>query len=193
MSVCVQAMVAANSAVMTVPLLLLAVGALVAGFAFRNQLIGPDWRAFWGNSIQIAADNHVLQDIGTLPVWVSLSPGVLGLLGIATAYLFYMIAPQTPARLAAMMPGAYRFLLNKWYVDELYALIFVRPYRAIADALWQVGDVTIIDGVPNGIAALTEDGSAQIVRLQTGPIAVYAFAMLIGLVALVTVFLLFLR
>ena len=182
-----------SPAVMTVPLLLLAVGALVAGFAFRNQLIGPDWRAFWGNSIQIAADNHVLQDIETLPLWVSLSPSVFGLLGIATAYLFYMIAPQTPVRLAAMLPGVYRFLLNKWYFDELYDLVFVRPYCAIADALWQVGDVTIIDGVPNGIAALTEDGSAQIVRLQTGSIAVYAFAMLIGLVALVTVFLLFLR
>jgi NADH-quinone oxidoreductase subunit L len=179
--------------VMTVPLLLLAIGALVSGFAFHDQLIGNDWRSFWGNSIQIAQSNHVLRDMESIPSWVTLSPSVLGLLGIATAYLFYMVAPQTPARLAAMFPFAYRFLLNKWYFDELYDAVIVRPYRALARALWQVGDVTVIDGVPNGLAALTEGGSARVVRLQTGSIAVYAFAMLIGLVALVSIFLLFLR
>lgn len=179
--------------VMTVPLLLLGVGALVAGFTFHDQLIGEDWRAFWGNSIQIAANNHVLRDMESLPIWVTLSPSVFGLMGIATAYLFYMIVPEIPARLAAMFPGVYRFLLNKWYFDELYDLVLVRPYHALARTLWQVGDTTIIDGVPNGLAALTEEGSAGAVRLQTGSIAVYAFAMLIGLALLVSVFLLFLR
>ncbi|MDA8251424.1 MAG: NADH-quinone oxidoreductase subunit L [Rhodospirillales bacterium] len=179
--------------VMTVPLLLLGIGALVAGFVFRNQLIGEDWHAFWGNSIQIASDNHVLRDMESLPGWVTLSPTVLGLLGIATAYLFYMIAPGIPGRLSAMFPAVYRLLLNKWYVDELYDLVFIRPYHALARQLWQVGDVTIIDGVPNSLATLTEEGSAGVVRLQTGSIAVYAFAMLIGLVALVSIFLLFLR
>jgi NADH-quinone oxidoreductase subunit L len=179
--------------VMLVPLLLLAVGATFAGMVFRNQLIGADWQAFWGNSIQIAADNHVLRNMESLPLLVSLSPSVFGLLGIGTAYLFYMVSPGIPGRLATMFPVAYRFFLNKWYFDELYELVFVRPYRALARTLWQVGDVTLIDGIPNGLAALTEEGSASVVRLQTGSIAVYAFAMLIGLVLLVSIFLLFVR
>jgi NADH-quinone oxidoreductase subunit L len=179
--------------VMTVPLLLLAAGAVFAGMVFHSQLIGDDWQAFWGNSIQIATSNHVLRDMESLPSWVSLSPSVLGLLGIATAYLFYMVAPKLPVRLAATFPFVYRFLLNKWYFDELYAAIFVQPAFALARLFWQVGDVTIIDGVPNGLAALTADGSARVVKVQTGSIAVYAFAMLIGLVLLVSIFLLFLR
>ena len=89
------------------------------------------------------------------------------------------------------MPGVYRFLLNKWYFDELYDRIFVRPAGRLARGLWQVGDAKLIDGVPNGIAALTSDGSAQVVRIQTGSIAVYAFTMLIGLVLLVSTLLLF--
>ena len=86
---------------------------------------------------------------------------------------------------------SYDFVLNKWYFDELYDRVFVRPAARLARLLWQVGDATLIDGVPNGIAALTTDGSAQVVRIQTGSIAVYAFTMLIGLVTLVSIFLVF--
>jgi len=179
--------------VMTVPLMLLAVGAVFAGWAFHDQMIGPDWKAFWGDAIQIAASNHVLHDMEDVPGWVSLAPLVVGLAGIATAYVFYMFRPEIPGALAAAMPWAYRFLLNKWYFDELYAAVIVRPLQHLAHGLWQIGDVTIIDGVPNGLASLTEGGSAQIVKVQNGSIAVYAFAMLIGLVLLVSIFLLFLR
>jgi NADH-quinone oxidoreductase subunit L len=91
--------------------------------------------------------------------------------------------------LATRFRPIYLFLLNKWYFDELYNAIFVRPAVWLAREFWQVGDVTIIDGVPNGLAALTQDGSRQAVRLQTGSIAVYAFTMLIGLVGLVSIFL----
>jgi NADH-quinone oxidoreductase subunit L len=104
-----------------------------------------------------------------------------------------MVAPAIPAQLAAMFRPVYLFLLNKWYFDELYSAIFVLPAMWLARLLWQVGDATIIDGVPNGLAALTEGGSNRVVKLQTGSIAVYAFAMLIGLVLLVSIFLLFLR
>jgi len=99
--------------------------------------------------------------------------------------------PALPARLAAAVPRVYDFVLNKWYFDELYNAIFVRPAIWLARVLWQVGDAQVIDGIPNGIAALTSDGSAQVVRIQTGSIAVYAFTMLIGLVLLVSIFLLF--
>ncbi len=182
-----------SPAVMTVPLLLLAVGAVFAGWAFHDQMIGPDWKAFWGDAIQIAASNHVLHDMEDVPGWVSLTPLVVGLAGIATAYVFYMFVPGIPGALAAAFPWAYRFLLNKWYFDELYAAVIIRPVQYLAQGLWQIGDVTIIDGIPNGIAALTEDGSSQVVKIQNGSIAVYAFAMLIGLVLLVSIFLLFLR
>jgi len=93
--------------------------------------------------------------------------------------------------LASTFRPIYLFLLNKWYFDELYDALFVQPAIAIARTLWQVGDATIIDGVPNGLAELTVDGSAGAVKLQTGSIAVYAFAMLIGLVLLVSIFLIF--
>jgi NADH-quinone oxidoreductase subunit L len=177
--------------VMVGPLLLLAVGAVVNGFAFHTDLIGEGWREFWGTSIAIAPTNHVLADMENVPSLVSFAPTVLGLLGIGLAYLMYMIAPTLPARVAGTFQGVYRFLLNKWYFDELYDRVFVQPYIALARVLWQVGDTTIIDGIPNGVAALTGDGSARIVKIQTGSIAVYAFTMLIGLVALVSVYLLF--
>ncbi len=179
--------------VMTVPLILLGVGAVCAGFLLRNQLIGADWKAFWGDSIQVAHLNTVLEAIDRNPRWVDLAPSVVGLAGIAVAYWFYMISPGLPARLAAAFPAGYRFLLNKWYFDELYDFLFVQPYRALSRTLWTVGDAQIIDGIPNGVAALTAGGSSQVVKIQTGSIAVYAFVMLIGLVALVSIYLLFLR
>jgi NADH-quinone oxidoreductase subunit L len=126
-----------------------------------------------------------------VPTIVSILPTIMGLLGIALAYLMYMITPSLPAKMANAVPGVYRFVLNKWYFDELYDRIFVRPVFWLANFLWKTGDGTLIDGVPNGIAALTVDGSAQAVRIQTGSIAVYAFTMLIGLVALVSIFLVF--
>ncbi|MCW3475206.1 NADH-quinone oxidoreductase subunit L [Limobrevibacterium gyesilva] len=180
-----------SPAVMTVPLLLLAAGAVVTGFVFHEQLLGEHWQAFWGNSIQIAPTNHVLHAMEEVPGWVALSPSVIGLFGIAVAYLLYMAMPQVPAQLAATFGGVYRFLLNKWYFDELYDAVIVRPYFALSRALWQVGDATIIDGIPNGLATLTTDSTAQVVKIQNGSIAVYAFSMLIGLVFLVSIFLLF--
>ena len=97
-----------------------------------------------------------------------------------------------PVLLAEALQPLYRFLLNKWYFDELYNAVLVRPSLRLARLAWQVGDATLIDGMPNGIAALTADGSAQMVKLQTGSIAVYAFVMLIGVVVLSFVVLLLL-
>ena len=124
------------------------------------------------------------------PFWVDAAPLVLGLLGIALAYVMYIANPLLPVRLAQSFGGIYRFLLNKWYFDELYNMIFVQPAIRLARLFWQVGDATIIDGVPNGLAELTSDGSRQIVKIQTGSLAVYAFVMLIGVVVLVGIFML---
>jgi NADH-quinone oxidoreductase subunit L len=104
--------------------------------------------------------------------------------------VMYIANPLLPVRMAQSFGGIYRFVLNKWYFDELYNAIFVQPLIRLARLFWQVGDVTIIDGVPNGLAELTSDGSRQIVRIQTGSLAVYAFVMLIGVVLLVGIFML---
>jgi NADH-quinone oxidoreductase subunit L len=176
--------------VMTVPLMVLAVGAVIAGFVLKPWFIGVHQAAYWQGAIVNGAGNHVLEAMEQLPGWVGLAPLVTGLAGITLAYVMYMLRPTLPHLLATRFGPIYRFLLNKWYFDELYDFIFIRPYTWLSRQLWQVGDATIIDGVPNGLAALTAGGSGQVVRLQTGSMAVYAFTMLIGLVALISTFLL---
>jgi NADH-quinone oxidoreductase subunit L len=99
-----------------------------------------------------------------------------------------MLSPLAPIRLAERFGGLYRFLLNKWYFDELYDRIFVQPLMCLSRVLWKTGDATVIDGVPNGLAWLTSGSSRQIVKLQSGSLAIYAFSMLIGVVALVGVY-----
>ena len=180
-----------SPAVMLVPLVLLAIGAVVAGKVLDGAFIGEGWQAFWNGSIFVAANNHVLAAIEQVPAWVDYAPLAVGLAGIALAYLMYIANPLLPHRLATSFPGIYQFLLNKWYFDELYDRIFVQPMFRVARALWQIGDATLIDGVPNGLAELATDSSRQVVKLQTGNLAAYAFSMLIGVVALVSVFLLF--
>jgi len=179
-----------SPAVMIVPLLVLASGAVVAGFALHSWFIGEQWPEFWQGSIFNGPNNHTLARLEQLPLWVDAVPTVVGLLGIALAYAMYMAFPLLPMRLATQFRGIYLFLLNKWYFDELYDAIFVQPMFRLARVFWQTGDATIIDGVPNGLAELTVDGSRQAVKIQTGSLAVYAFVMLIGVVVLVAIFLL---
>ena len=175
--------------VMTVPLMVLSVGALTAGFLLHPVVLGENWSSYWQGAIQLASTNHIMATMEQIPGWATLLPSIIGLLGIAVAYWFYWWNPMLPVRLASTFRPVYLFLLNKWYFDELYDAIFVRPAFALGKMLWQTGDATIIDGVPNGLAELTVDGSRGAVKIQTGSIAVYAFVMLIGLVTLVGVFL----
>jgi len=176
--------------VMLVPLLVLSVGAIGAGWALHDWFIGADFQHFWNGSIFNGQGNDIIENIEKVPDWVEQAPLVLGLLGIAIAFVMYIVNPLLPVRMAQVFGSIYRLFLNKWYVDELYNTIFVQPAIRLARLLWQVGDVTLIDGVPNGLAELTSDGSRQAVKLQTGSLAVYAFAMLIGVVVLVAIFML---
>jgi NADH-quinone oxidoreductase subunit L len=171
------------------PLALLSVGAVFAGYLLHNMFIGDGQAAYWQGAIFNAPDNHVLEQVERTPLLIGLLPTATGLCGIALAYWFYMFSPGIPVRLAERFRPVYLFLLNKWYFDELYDFIFVRPAIWLAKEFWQVGDVTLIDGVPNGLAAMAEDGSRVAVRIQTGSIAIYAFTMLIGLVGLVSILL----
>ncbi|MBR0653783.1 NADH-quinone oxidoreductase subunit L [Plastoroseomonas arctica] len=175
---------------MLVPLVLLAIGAMAAGAIFVEFFVGHEWEAFWNGAIVNGAANHIMHDVHEVPGWVPLAPTVIGIAGIALAYALYMLAPQIPGQLAARFHGVYLFLLNKWYFDELYDRIFVRPARRLAYTLWKVGDARIIDGMPNGAASLVLEGTRGAVRIQSGRVASYAFSMIIGLVAFITIFLL---
>ncbi|MDB5372212.1 MAG: NADH-quinone oxidoreductase subunit, partial [Belnapia sp.] len=109
-----------SPAVMLVPLLLLAVGAVLTGAIFAPFFIGEHEHAFWNGAIFNGAHNHILHAMHEVPDWVPLAPTVVGVIGIALAYALYMIMPGIPARLAGRFRGLYLFLLNKWYFDELY-------------------------------------------------------------------------
>ena len=109
--------------------------------------------------------------------------------GFAVAWRFYIQKPELPAELARQQEPLYRFLLNKWYFDELYDLIFVRPTMRLGRFLWKYGDGWLIDGFgPDGISARVLDVTRNVVRLQTGYLYHYAFAMLIGVAGLITWF-----
>jgi NADH-quinone oxidoreductase subunit L len=174
---------------MTGPLMLLAVGAALAGWWFYPMFIGNGQAAYWQGAIFNGAENHVLQRLEDVPAVIALLPSAAGIAGLALALWFYIANPALPTRLADRFRPVYLFLLNKWYFDELYNAIFVQPAWYLARLFWHVGDETLIDGVPNGLAELTVDGSRAAVRIQTGSIAIYAFTMLIGLVGLVSIFL----
>lgn len=176
--------------VMLGPLVVLAVGAVIAGWTLNNWFIGEHWQHFWQGAIFNGPHNEVIENLEHVPGWVELAPLVVGLLGIALAWVMYIANPLLPVRLAESFRPVYLFLLNKWYFDELYDAIIVQPLIRLARVLWQTGDATIIDGVPNGLATITSGGSRQIVKIQTGSLAVYAFVMLIGVVVLVGLFML---
>ena len=173
--------------VMLIPLAILAAGALLAGLLFHNYFYGEHFEAFWKEALFILPDNKILEAHETVPLWVQWSPFVAMVLGLATAYYMYIVSPETPKILAEQHRGLYNFLLNKWYFDELYDLLFVRSSKWLGTFLWKEGDGRVIDGYgPNGVAARVMDVTGRVVRIQTGYLYHYAFAMLIGIAALVT-------
>ncbi|MIL09562.1 NADH-quinone oxidoreductase subunit L, partial [Salmonella enterica subsp. enterica] len=173
--------------VMLFPLVVLAIGAIGAGMVFYDSFVGEAYEAFWKGAIFSGADNHILHEFHNVPKWVKVSPFVAMLLGFVTAYQFYIRNPAIPARLAETNRGLYQFLLNKWYFDELYDFLFVRPAFRIGRFLWKDGDGKVIDGLgPDGVATGVANITQRVVKLQSGYLYHYAFAMLIGVAALVT-------
>jgi NADH-quinone oxidoreductase subunit L len=173
--------------VMLIPLILLAGGALVAGIAFHEYFIGDHYDKFWKGALFTNKDNHILHDIHNVPAWVKYSPLVMMIAGFVLAYIMYLRDPSRPAKLAASQPLLYKFLLNKWYFDELYNVLFVKPSLWIGRLFWKKGDGATIDGFgPDGVASSVQILTNRIVRLQTGFMYHYAFAMLMGVAALMT-------
>ncbi len=116
---------------MTIPLAVLAFGALFAGLIFKNKFIGEGMDAFWGHALAHGPDNHIMHDIHHVPALVSYAPFIMLVLGFVIAFWMYIRRPELPGALAAQQPSLYRFLLNKWYVDEIYDAIFVRPREEV--------------------------------------------------------------
>ena len=203
--------------VMLIPLGVLAVGAILAGMIWYKPFFGhtdsvakffgvpyeevhsEDGAADEGDhhyvfagqpgqgAIHVGPDNHVLDEAHAVPVWVKLSPFVAMLIGLATAWTMYIRQPDLPGRVAAANRPLYDFLLNKWYFDELYDAVLVRPAQAIGRFLWKGGDGKVIDGAINGVSmGIVPMVTRALGRAQSGYIFTYAFFMVIGIAALIT-------
>ena len=181
----VMAHVQEAPAVMWVPLVGLAIGAVVIGYLML-PMVATDID-FWGTSILVLPIHNALEQAHHVNFWVKALPMAVGVLGIAGAFLFYVLKPELPGQLATRARPVYLFLLNKWYFDELYDILFVRSAKYLGRNLWKQGDGAVIDGIgPDGIAAATLSVARRAVRLQSGYVYHYAFAMLLGLAAIVT-------
>jgi NADH-quinone oxidoreductase subunit L len=172
---------------MLVPIGVLAAGSLLAGFPFKELFAGNSVEEFFRESVKMHP--HIIEEMESVPVWIKFLPTLMMAIGAYISYAFYIRRPYLPVELASQHPLLYRFLLNKWYFDELYDLIFVRPAKRIGRFLWKIGDGYIIDGFgPDGVSARVLDVTRNVVRLQTGYLYHYAFAMLIGVAGLITWF-----
>jgi NADH-quinone oxidoreductase subunit L len=173
--------------VMLVPLYALAAGSILAGYPFYEYFAGHHVQEFFRQSL--SQNPAIIEAIHHVPLWVKWSPFVMMLIGFAVAVQFYLRDPSIPVRLARDHQLLYRFLLNKWYFDELYDFIFVRPAKWLGYTLWKRGDGWLIDGFgPDGVSARVLDVTRNVVRLQTGYLYHYAFTMLIGAAVLITWF-----
>jgi NADH-quinone oxidoreductase subunit L len=175
--------------VMLIPLGVLALGSIVAGYPFKEIFAGHGVEEFFRGSLTFAQGNHVLEEMHSIPLSIAILPTVMMAIGFVIAWHFYIRRPDIPVELARHHDVLYRFLLNKWYFDEIYDAIFVRPAKWLGRTLWKSGDGWLIDGFgPDGVSARVLDVTRNVVRLQTGYLYHYAFAMLIGAAIFITWF-----
>jgi NADH-quinone oxidoreductase subunit L len=171
---------------MLVPLGLLSIGAVFAGIGFHHAFIDyHEGEAFWAGALYF--DTHLMHEIHEVPLWVKLAPATVMILGLLIAYYAYIRSPGFPAKFAEHFRVLYTFLYNKWFFDELYNIVFVRPSLWFGRLFWKKGDEGTIDRFgPDGMAALVVAGTQATRRLQSGYLYTYAFVMLIGICAAVT-------
>jgi len=183
----VQSHIHESPKVMTVPLLLLSIGAIFAGgFAsIKLGIVAPDLE-FWNGAIVMLGEFNVLEEAHHVPLWVKALPFAVGMIGLCLAYICYIINPNLPKILSKKLKWAYNFLLNKWYFDELFDALFVRPTKSLGQFLWKSVDVGIIDRFgPNGLVFISQNVARVFSKVQSGFVYHYAFVMLIGLVGLI--------
>src|SRR5580693_1273716 len=163
---------------MLIPIGVLAIGSIASGFPFKELFAGSGVDEFFRESVKM--NPHIIENMEHMPAWLAPLPTLMMAVGAVIAYIFYIRRPYIPEELAEQQPMLYQFLLNKWYFDELYDLIFVRPAKWIGYQLWKKGDGYIIGGFgPDGVSARVLDITRNVVKIQTGYLHHYAFAMLI--------------
>jgi NADH-quinone oxidoreductase subunit L len=172
---------------MLIPLGVLALGALFTGLVFADSFIGGGAAEFWKGAVILSSREEMSEGHHEISEYIKLAPTILMAGGFLVALLFYILWPALPVVLARITRPLYEFLLNKWYFDELYDFIFVRPAFVLGQLFWKGGDGAIIDRLgPDGVAARVIDVTGRVVKLQSGYIYHYAFAMLVGLAAVTT-------
>jgi NADH-quinone oxidoreductase subunit L len=176
-----------SPAVMLIPLLILAAGAIFAGGLFYEHFVGHDYETFWGEALFLRGEN-IMEEAHHVPGFVKLLPLIMGIAGFLLAFYAYIL---TKGRFAEGMKkgfsGVHTFLMNKWYFDELYDFLFVRPSIRLGRLLWKQGDGRVIDGFgPDGVSATVVKAAAKARQAQSGYLYHYAFAMLIGVFIAVT-------
>jgi NADH-quinone oxidoreductase subunit L len=172
-----------SPASMLIPLGVLTIGAVLAGFVFKGPFIEDE--SFWNGAIFF--NEALIHAMHGVPLWVKLSATVVMLLGLAGAYFAYIARPDLPAKFVARFGALHRFVFRKWYFDELYEAIFVKPAFWLGRQLWQMGDFGTIDRFgPNGIAWVVQRGAIAARQIQSGYVYTYALIMILGLVAAVT-------
>lgn len=175
---------------MLVPLAVLTLGAIAAGYVFKYDFIYAEegGTAFWAAST-LYFNEHLIHAMHHVPMWVKLASTVAMLTGLFTARMMYIRSETAPATVAKHFEPLYKFFYNKWYFDELYNLVFVKPAFWFGSLFWKGGDIGIIDRFgPNGSAAAVGLTSRLAVRMQSGYLYTYALVMLLGLVAAISWF-----
>jgi len=175
--------------VVLLPLAVLAAGSILAGLPFKELFAGHGVEEFFRESLKFGPNNHILEEMHHVPYLIGMLPTLMMAIGFAVAWLFYIRQPELPVELARQQEPLYKFLLNKWYFDEIYDVVLVRPTIWLGRLLWKGGDGWLIDGFgPDGVSARVLDVTRNVIRVQTGYLYHYAFAMLIGVAALITWF-----
>jgi NADH-quinone oxidoreductase subunit L len=174
---------------MLIPLIVLALGSILAGLPFKEIFAGHGVEGFFRESLTFAKGNNILEHMHEVPLSIGILPTVMMALGFVVAWQFYIRRPDIPVELARQHEVLYKFLLNKWYFDEIYDALIVEPTKRLGRLLWKGGDGWLIDGFgPDGVSARVLDVTRNVVRLQSGYLYHYAFAMLIGAAAFITWF-----
>jgi NADH-quinone oxidoreductase subunit L len=168
---------------MLIPLGVLTLGAVFAGWVFSHGFL--ESAEFWNGSLFY--NEHLMHAMHEVPLWVKLSATIVMLLGLSGAWYAYIRNPGFPAKVVAQIDVLYRFVYNKWYFDELYNFLFVRPAFWLGDKFWKLGDIGIIDRFgPNGAAWTVQQGTRFAQKVQSGYLYSYALVMLLGLTAAIT-------
>ncbi|MGR3723655.1 NADH-quinone oxidoreductase subunit L [Abyssibius alkaniclasticus] len=177
--------------VMIIPLAVLALGSVFAGMLWLDPFFGESMTEWFGPSVVSSNGFETIYKAHYAPTWVKVSPFIAMLLGFALSFTFYIWRTDLPARLANTFQPAYQFLLNKWYFDELYEAIFVRPAKWLGTFLWKKGDGAVVDGTINGLTMRLVPLLTRLAgRAQSGFLFTYAFAMILGVGAIITWFVL---